>query len=351
MTNQDSIGTPLPPERIRDAIVRVTDPAFPIPLSPAVKLALTFLLRRVEVSNGMAEFWVKRMNFAQVVDRCDKTISNWLNELEATGLIVKEQTRTNWGAFRCLTVRLTALAVELLDLTGLRVKRGSTRKISSHVQDTFIQSKETTYGPSANAEVTTKNTELPEDLRALVCDQLPKTAVFKLMGMATRAGTRLSHIVAVSMQNIQKADHRFAYLKKLINQKKDWNFIAEKLQSEVKAIVEEDNTLQLRRKAWEKLQGTTLPFGSGYVVVGQPFEACQMYSKEFDGAHKYKGVLAGAALLRLIDAKAKELFCAEQASAVEKTKQQEVPNTAQGLTKPIHKTLWNEVPSPFLQTI
>ena len=305
MTQAVSQGYSLPPESIRDAIVRVTDPTFPVNLAASVRLAFTFLLRRVECTNGRAEFWVKRMNLADTVGKCEKTISNWLNELEEAGLISKEQPRTHWGAFRCLTVRLTDYAVKLLDLATSKSDFYARRKNYSHAHIP-VQSKETVAcnSPAKAEERPTAeglSNRLPVDLQDLVSDALPASAIFKLMGKASSRGKRLSDVVQVCRHNIVKARMPYAYLLSLLSKNKDYASLAASQQSAnveaKKASTDEEEINQV----WKYLEGTSVAWRGRSVVVGAPRQACMMYEVGVDGKKTYCGALSGQALLRFIN--------------------------------------------------
>lgn len=302
MTTVTSQGLVLPPDTIRDAICRVTDPRFPIDLSAPVRIALTFLLRRVEAGDGSREFWVRRMNFAEIAGRCDKTISNWLGDLERAGLIAKEQRRTTWGAFRSLTVRLTDLAIALLGLEPRSAaKQYSGQKKSSHAL-LPVQSKETGAGSSVPPPPLSVD-RLPPELRCLVRPGMPVSAVFRLMGLATRAGKRLGDVVVACQASIEKARSPFAYVRALLAKDRDFTAIA---QSQVESKAEAD-ALGIRSQAWGALAGTDVVRKSRIIRVGAVGEPCQMFEKLSDGRiGAYVGLLCGPDLLKFIDCMAAE---------------------------------------------
>lgn len=283
----------MPPETIRDAIVRALDPEFPVALSPTGRWALSILLRRVEVRNGRADFWVKRINFSALVDRCDKTVTNWLNELERAGLIVREQSRSNWGAFRCLTVRLTELAISVLHLDR-PTPSPTPRKKTSHALLDNQQSKETVE-VFANA----KRGQLPEDLVQLEAF-LPRTAVFALMGIASKSGTRLSDVVAACGENIAKARHKFAYIRKLLSVPKDFAAVATLAVAEKVAAEQEVAQKTKLQEVWESLTGYEVPSKGKVVRVGAYMQACEVYEYDQGGKRIYRGCLAGEPLTNFL---------------------------------------------------
>lgn len=293
MTHSTCQGLSLPPQAIRDAICRALDPAFPVPLSPTGRWALSILLRRVEARNGQADFWVKRVNFSELVDRCDKTVTNWLNELENAGLIVREQARSTWGAFRCLTVRLTEFAVKALQL-DCPLEYFAPRKKTSHVLTT-LQSKETTVG-LADA----KSGELPNDLKPLEEQGMTRNAVFKLMGVASKTGVRLSDVMAACGHNIAKATHKYAYIRRLIGLPKDFAAVAAQAAAEQQGVAEEVAQKTELRDAWARLEGKRVPWRGMVVRVDGYMRPCEVYQDAEDGKPIFKGCLAGDALVKFI---------------------------------------------------
>lgn len=105
----------LPPV-IQRAIARLMDPAFPIELNAPELKAMATLLRRVDKTDGARQFWVRRVNLADLFGKCERTVTNWLNALEAAGMIVKEQGRSGWGRFQSAILQLTPRAIGLLGL-------------------------------------------------------------------------------------------------------------------------------------------------------------------------------------------------------------------------------------------
>lgn len=297
MTAIDSQARPLPPEIIRDAICRVTDPDFPIPLTPSVRWALSILLRRVEAADGTRDFWVRRLNFAQLVDRCDKTVTNWLNELESQGLIEREQNRSHWGAFRSLTVRLTETATHLLGLDGAsqQARSKALRKKTSHALLDNQQSKETTP-----AEASSKAGRIPEDLRVLQDLGVRETAIFKLMGLASRAGKRLGDVVAAVEPHLIKARNPFAYLRRLVLLDRDFAFIAREAAAQHAAEEARSAEGSALRAAWEAVAGKTLRWRDKVLEFGSINSPARLNDVAPGGALIFLGYLAGPGLMRAV---------------------------------------------------
>jgi hypothetical protein len=67
---------------------------------------------------------------------------------------------------------------------------------------------------------------VPDDLVPLAVAGLTLGAIRKLMGLASRAGTRLGDVVAVAGRHILKARRAYSYVLKLLRSGKDWAALA-----------------------------------------------------------------------------------------------------------------------------
>lgn len=198
------------PARIQRAIARVMDPAFPIEMTAAEKVAMCALLRRVEARDSGRAFWVLRANMAELFGRVTRTVTNWLNSLEQLGLIDREQKRTGWGKFSCVTLHLTETATNLLGLADSQ----PVKKISAgHKVLTDLQSYQ--RQPSGFNAVD-KLSRVPADCQALLKFGLRESAVFRLMKIASQAGKRLGTIIQSKIDEIAKASKPYGYVLLLI---------------------------------------------------------------------------------------------------------------------------------------
>lgn len=295
-------GSDLPP-KIQRSIARALDPAFPIPMTAAERVALAALLRRVEARFGEAEFWVRRCNLAEVFGRVERTITNWLNALESKGLIEKEQGRSRWGNFSCVTVHLTKSAIELLGLN---------QSMAPLVRDSAPDRKKTSLGLN-KSEFTEKYKEqsyqrhpggdplkndcgernhVPDDCKPLLELGLTPSAVFKLMGMASRRGKRLGPIVALKIDALKAARHAYGLLQSLAQDNVDYAALSKQMarkhaasraSEDAKKAIEQAK--QRFREKWVKTSaGEALRINSSllperYLIV--------------DGTWHYKGVIVG----------------------------------------------------------
>ena len=68
---------------------------------------------------------------------------------------------------------------------------------------------------------------LPDDVRALAAEGgITVAGVRLLMGLATKAGTRLGHVLQVARDSVFRSRKPFAYVQKLLRTGKDWNALA-----------------------------------------------------------------------------------------------------------------------------
>ena len=222
-------GADLPP-RVQRSIARAMDPNFPIELTASERVALAALLRRVEARDGHAAFWVRRLNLADVFGRVERTISNWLTALESKGLIEKEQGRTRWGNFSCVTLHLTQLAVSLLGLSPDQdFKPAQPKKIAGGYKEDLPNNTKTQSTRYPQADLSTDSgTEsrsergIPEDCAPLLHLGLRPSAVFKLMKIATSHGKRLGDIVKARLAAIRRARRPYGLIAMLAAENVDY---------------------------------------------------------------------------------------------------------------------------------
>ncbi len=291
----------LPPQIIRDAIVRTMDPSLSIDLSVAERFCLATLLRRVEARDGQKHFWVRRMNFAAIVGRSDRTVTNWLNRLQALGLINREQPNT-WGGFQCLTVHLTELAVQVL---GLDQQFAPRKKIAGATNTGQFETK--TTGDQAswqnsqnNRDIPTSNpkprSSVPPDLQFLCDVGLSRWGVFALMRRATERGLRLGDVVAAHSARIVKSRQAFAYVTSLLQLPGEAHEGAQRRQAEIGEKAKADERQNRLWEFWKTLAGRKQDYTFGRTVeFTEPGGAAQLWE-----GTRYCGTLAGDSLLELV---------------------------------------------------
>lgn len=246
-------GRDLPP-RIQRAITRAMDPSFLTELNAAERVALAALLRRVEAVDGQRQFWVRRCNLAEIFGRVERTITNWLNALEEHGLIAKEQGRTRWGNFSCVTLHLTESAARGLGLaTDSPPCEPIPKNISPGHKEGFT--KEQPYqGHLALAGFSKKPVDklVPEDCSPLLKLGVSIPGVFKLMSLAKASGKRLGDVIQCRLDAISKSNQAFAYVSKLLRDGTDYAAIAD-VQREINAQTAETKKLKDNLKEVKRL--------------------------------------------------------------------------------------------------
>lgn len=209
-------------------------------LKHAERVALAALIARVEARDGASAFWVRRANFAALFGRVERTISSWLTALEEKGWITREQGRARWGDFASLTVHLTQEATSYLGLARDSDLSTVYRKKTSHaIGDQGLKQSFGDTGPAArpygqpaqdrgNEGRTSQRFEakVPADCALLLQIGLTPAAAFRAMGWATKAGKRLSDVLAVRGDAIRKARTPMAYLKALIASNVDYGSLS-----------------------------------------------------------------------------------------------------------------------------
>jgi len=219
-------GKDLPPV-IQRAIARAMDPA--LDLRHAERVALAALIARAEARDGARAFWVRRANFAALFGRVERTISTWLTALEDKGWITREQGRARWGDFASLTVHLTDEATSFLGLArdsdlSTAYRKKTSRAIGNQASKQSFGDTEPAARPSGSPDANSRpdvapgsfESKVPADCSLLLQIGMPPAAIFRAMGWATRAGKRLSDVLAVRGDAIRKARAPLAYIKTLI---------------------------------------------------------------------------------------------------------------------------------------
>lgn len=81
--------------------------------------------------------------------------------------------------------------------------------------------------PAQKPSISDASHVLPDDVRFLAVEGGVTVAGIRLlMGLATKAGTRLAHLLQVAKDSILKSRKPFAYVKKLLRSGKDWGALA-----------------------------------------------------------------------------------------------------------------------------
>lgn len=239
MTLSTYEGRDLPPI-IQRAITRVNDPAILQDISPSLRWALSVLLRRVSAEHGQDLFWVKRSNFAGLIGVSEATVYRMLTTFEELGLITRvTQKRSTEGAFTVGEMRLSDAFCQLIGLTGTdkedkeSLYQYSSKSRLSPVRDVIevnqgvkqfaLQKHSLHESPKKSVG---KSTTPPEFI-PLLRQGLTSPQLFLLMRLAREAGKKLSDIVVVCHEPIEKLRgvELFAYLRTLTQADKDFGHI------------------------------------------------------------------------------------------------------------------------------
>lgn len=304
-------GRDLPP-LIQRAITRANDPNILKDLTPTYRWALSVLLRRVSAADGKDIFWVKRENFAKLLDASEATVYRILSTLEKHGLIERvHQKRDDDGTFAVGELRLSDHLCHLLGLTPedkkdpqTLYKNPSFFSRSANLQDGHIEvnqeeqfsSKRQSHRKSLQPCRTKKpSTKCPEDLETLRTQGLTLPQVFLLMKLARQHEKRLSDIVFVTHDAIRHLRERslFAYLRSLLTQDKDFAWIKQQntLQQEKIEAALELKTEQTRLK--DECRESWFASKTGFYFEVSSQAAVTVYNSDMDGLNCLGG-LAGA---------------------------------------------------------
>jgi len=296
MTLTDFEGRDYPP-LIQRAMSRAMSPT--LDLTPSERLALTTLLSRVEARDGAAAFWVRRLNVAESFGRVERTITNWLSALEEKGWISKEQGRTRWGSFQSLTLHLTDAAARYLGLTNQSDLSTTYRKKTS----VGIRNQESSHSFGDNSQRLLENpnaakNRIPDDCKVLLDLRVTPRAIFKLMGLASRGGQRLSDVLASKGAAIAKAKHPFSYISALLSTGTDFKWLrqhhAEDMAKQAVVSKEEEDIARAKQLA----AGRTFTDGADMVVFNADSSA-MLFRQDALGQWLVRGAIVGAPLRQL----------------------------------------------------
>lgn len=221
------------PWTICHAVAKVFDIAELMELSDSCRHVLVSLIKKVDQNHGRSPIYARRETIANEVGKSVETVYRALRELETKQYIeAREQQKDRYGK---LTDSLIVFSKQLCDLLDLpsspSVKSDRPYNQRSSLQYLHKQSNEAVdknkLKPKLPAQPAAKK-GLPEDLAILVQQGLSQPAVFKLMGMATRAGKRLSEVVAYAKLHLSKYTSHglYGFLVKLIQRNIDYAYIA-----------------------------------------------------------------------------------------------------------------------------
>lgn len=295
-------GSDLPP-KIQRAITRLMDPALQVELSAPERVAMAALLRRVEAKDGRAQFWVRRCNLAELFGKVERTVTNWLNALEDQGLISKEQGRTRWGNFSCVTVHLTDLAVKLfgLDQQLSTPEQQNRKKIAAGHKGCFTEGEQPYQGhlPPARTFVKTVDNSVPADCAPLLDLGVTAAGIFKLMKIARTQSKRLGIVIEARLEAIKQSRTPFAYVTKLLRDNVDYeaqrNAIREanRLQEEAEEAKRAAKTVRhMLTNKW--IRGKA---ANRFVYVRGADELPEVYERDEEGNKNYLFCIHGQTLI------------------------------------------------------
>lgn len=292
-------GSDLPP-LIQRAIARAMSPH--LPLTASERVALATLIARVEARDGLRAFWVRRLNFAELFGRVERTISGWLSSLEDKGWITKEQGRTRWGNFSCLTLHLTDQAAKYLGLTnGSDLSTAYRKKTSLRYQGryqglTHSSRRHLARKDPPDVPAAPQARGVPADCAPLLELGLSHAAVFKLMGIATRHRKRLGDIVAARFDAIGKARHPYAFIASLARDPVDYASVHVREWRALDQDAEQREARGAIEAAKQVYQGAWVPRGAGRWIFVRPHSVPEQYETS-PGGPRYVGALVGERLV------------------------------------------------------
>lgn len=321
------------------------DPSLGLDINASEQKAMANLLRRVDKADADKQFWVKRLNMADLFGCCQRTVTNWLNALERAQLITKEQGRRDWGQFHCAVLKLTPYAVAMLGLdeplrrtepTPTRIPSENNqetveqiairKKISPGIYETALYQSSSKRHPdelstasqSIDGGFLKKNegetvitsqghSRVPADCQPLLALGVSQYGIYRLMREATLNKKRLGDIVTARLEALKGARKAYCLLRFLIQDPIDYAYQAQKTKDksiEEKRIIEKEVIQEETKKKWA---GRWLSPGDDG-ALGYRSEEIRIHVPSgdgwlpeihvlADGRWERRGVLAGSVLL------------------------------------------------------
>lgn len=228
------------------------------------------LIKKIDLKNPEKAIFARRSTLAKESGKSEVTINRALKWLEEQGMITRSQ--------KCkmnLKGSDSPITPTKRFLTAIGLDRAPAIKNDSSISRNKKHNiNKQSDGNSENKRQTTviQGAVLPNDLVWLIKDGgLSAAAVLKLMKIASKSGKRLSDVVAVTKQWLEKLEKQgnilFAYLCKLIKQDKDYTFIAKQADEsrvEKRIIIEKKQELE---KYKAKFEGKTFKSSSGQCLI------------------------------------------------------------------------------------
>lgn len=189
---------------------------------------------------------VRNLTLAMALECSERTIARLKAELEASGWLRRQQVITRRAGAQVSDIWLTDMAIDALGLAepdqtsagkvGQEGARSCLQRqpsvASAYVDSLQSSSKRQPAGlseePSHREPAPTSmpeagsNNGIPEDLKLLAHKGVSKPGIWRLMALATKAGTRLGQVVCVARNGIEKARHPYAYVLRLLRLGRDW---------------------------------------------------------------------------------------------------------------------------------
>lgn len=242
-------AAPRYPWAICHAVAKVFDVTELLELSDSCRHVLVSLIKKVDQNHGRSPIYARRETIAGEIGKSVETVYRALRELEAKHYIeAREQQKDRYGKLTDSLIVFSRQLCELLDLpSSPSVKSDRPYNQRSSLQYLHKQSEEVVDKSAKPPKKPSHAKRIPDDLEVLQHQGLSLPAIFKLMGMATRAGKRLSEIVNYAKTSLSKyAGHRlFGFLVKLIQRNLDYAYLNEQ-QTEKQVVQHQAKAVQAR---------------------------------------------------------------------------------------------------------
>ncbi|MCA8037112.1 Replication protein O [Burkholderia arboris] len=227
-------------------IFRAVHRANQVPQLPArARAVLAALARTVDADKPSAAIFAGRELLTGRALQSTRTFYRSLTDLEAAGLITRQpQGRyAAVGKFGRAYLHLTEAAAQILGLTAdeVPVADAAAREADkpAPLPDAFLTRPHAKMAHgriqgdlSPSSFQKRQPGQLPRDLERLLDLGLHRFMIFKLMGEASRAGTRLSDVVEHTWHHLKAAKNPLAYLRKLITVPTDYSHAVRAKQAE-----------------------------------------------------------------------------------------------------------------------
>lgn len=225
------------------------------------------LLKKINLANPLSPITARRETLAREAGRSVETVGRALRWLEDAGLIQREKKAAPGLKGSKSLIHPTQRLIDALGFAWTYPQNGATppaqidASVSAPLKHSLTKpscgdpAKPATQNPGlSQATVRVQGRAIPADLAWMARQGLSVIGILTLMKLASQSGKRLSDVVAVTRGYLDRLRGKalFAYIRKLLQQDKDYAWLARRRQDEAaQGMIEQQAHELVERKAVE----------------------------------------------------------------------------------------------------